>query len=249
MKLRLPTVSVLAAALLAPVVGSQASANHPETIDLPDGFAGEGVATGRLGTFYAGSRADGRVARGDLAGDERGVRRQTVGPRGDRAEGRPAARPAVGVRRGNGPAAVYDLDTGKGVEDAVDRAVVINDVVVTRDAAYFTNSLWPVIYRVPCRGGARSVNRRRSRSAARRQSSSRVQHQRDRRHARRAHADRRQQRQGALYTVDARTGASAEIDLGGDTVPTGDGILLVGRYCSCCRTAAPTASTRSPSCS
>ena len=33
---------------------------------------------------------------------------------------------------------------------------------------------------------------------------------------------------GRLYTVDARTGASAEIDLGGATVPTGDGILLVG---------------------
>ena len=34
---------------------------------------------------------------------------------------------------------------------------------------------------------------------------------------------------GELYTVDARTGASRRIDLGGDTVVTGDGILLVGR--------------------
>ncbi len=66
MKLRLVTASVVAAVLLAPVVGSPASANHPETIDLPAGFAGEGVATGRPGTFYAGSRTDGRIARGDL---------------------------------------------------------------------------------------------------------------------------------------------------------------------------------------
>jgi hypothetical protein len=34
---------------------------------------------------------------------------------------------------------------------------------------------------------------------------------------------------GELYTVDARTGASELIDLGGGSVPTGDGILLVGR--------------------
>ena len=34
---------------------------------------------------------------------------------------------------------------------------------------------------------------------------------------------------GELYTVDAESGASALIDLGGGSVPTGDGILLDGR--------------------
>ena len=34
---------------------------------------------------------------------------------------------------------------------------------------------------------------------------------------------------GELYTVDATTGDSELIDLGGGSVPTGDGILLAGR--------------------
>ena len=67
MKLRLVTASVLAAVLLAPVVGSPASAKHPETIDLP-GRASPARAWRPAdgGTFYAGSRTDGRIARGDL---------------------------------------------------------------------------------------------------------------------------------------------------------------------------------------
>ena len=42
---------------------------------------------------------------------------------------------------------------------------------------------------------------------------------------------------GELYTINAETGESALIDLGGATVPTGDGILLDGRTLTCCRTA------------
>ena len=39
---------------------------RPDTIDLPAGFAGEGVAGGAGNTFYAGSLADGRIARGQF---------------------------------------------------------------------------------------------------------------------------------------------------------------------------------------
>jgi hypothetical protein len=34
---------------------------------------------------------------------------------------------------------------------------------------------------------------------------------------------------GNLFTIDARTGASSQIDLGGGSLPSGDGILLVGQ--------------------
>ena len=34
---------------------------------------------------------------------------------------------------------------------------------------------------------------------------------------------------GVLYTVDPSTGAATQIDLGGDSVPNGDGILLQGK--------------------
>ena len=73
-------------------VAPAAASHFPETIDLPDpeNFAGEGVATGRHDTFYAGSRVDGRIARGDLRdGHERDLHRRADRRRGDRPEGRP----------------------------------------------------------------------------------------------------------------------------------------------------------------
>jgi hypothetical protein len=236
MKRRSRTVSVIAAALLAPVLaagaGSPVSAHGPETIDLPAGFAGEGVATGRLGTFYAGSRTGGHVARGDLrAGtSEVFVDEPLVGAAtGLKADLRHDLLWVAGA--GTGQAAVYDLDTGDGIV-ALTLATApsfINDVVVTRDAAYFTNSLTPVIYRVP-------VSRRGEIGAP--QTITLTGPAADfgpgfNLNGIEATSDGRtlivvNSSKGLLYTVDARTGASAEIDLGGATVPTGDGILLVG---------------------
>jgi hypothetical protein len=236
MNRRSRTVSLVAAALLTPVLvagaGSPASAHGPETIDLPAGFAGEGVATGRLGTFYAGSRVDGRVARGDLrAGtSEVFVDEPLVGEAtGLKADLRHGLLWVAGARTGQ--AAVYDLDTGEGIV-ALTLATApsfINDVVVTRDAAYFTNSLTPVIYRVPVSrrgevGQPQTI--RLSGPAAEFEPGFNL-------NGIEATIDGRtlivvNSAKGLLYTVDARTGASAEIDLGDATVPTGDGILLIG---------------------
>jgi hypothetical protein len=233
MKVRLATVTILAA-LLAPVVtvGSPASAHRPETIDLPEGFQGEGIASGRLGTFYAGSRADGRVARGDLRSgtsevfvDEPLVAAAT----GLKADLRHDLLWVAGA--GTGMAAVYDLGSGDGIV-ALTLATApsfINDVVVTRDAAYFTNSLTPVIYRVPVSrdgevGTPETITLRGP--AAEFVDGFNL-------NGIEATLDGRtlivvNSTKGLLYTIDARTGRSAEIDLGGATVPTGDGILLVG---------------------
>ena len=102
-------------------------------------------------------------------------------------------------------------------------------MVVTRDAAYFTNSLTPVIYRVPVSrqgevGEPETIPL--SGPAASSIAGFNL-------NGIEATLDGRtlivvNSAKGLLYTVDARTGASAEIDLGGATVPTGDGILLVG---------------------
>ena len=130
-----------------------------------------------------------------------------------------------------GQATVYDLDTGDGLAEFVltTEPSFINDVVVTHDAAYFTNSRTPEIYRVP-------VSRRGeigepetiplSGPAALFDPGFNI-------NGIDATLDGRtlivvNSAKGLLYTVDPRTGASAEIDLGGDTVKTGDGILLVG---------------------
>jgi hypothetical protein len=131
-----------------------------------------------------------------------------------------------------GQAAVYDLTTGEDVValTLTTNASFINDVVVTRDAAYFTNSLTAEIYRVPVSrngdvGTPQTIPL--SGPAAMFGPGFNL-------NGIDATADGRtlvvvNSAQGTLYTIDARTGASAEIDLGGGSVVTGDGILLMGR--------------------
>ena len=130
-----------------------------------------------------------------------------------------------------GRAAVYDLDSGAPVVAltlATDPSF-INDVIVTRDAAYFTNSVTPVIHRVPFsrRGGVGEPETIVLRGPAADYvdgfNLNGIEATNDGRTLVVVNSAT-----GRLFTVDARTGASAEIDLGGATVPTGDGILLVG---------------------
>ena len=124
--------AIIAAALLVPASSAGAAGGRHDprpcgsTIDLPEGFAGEGVAVGKGSTFYAGSLADGRIARGDLRA---GTSEVFVTA--------PVVAPAVGLkadlRHGllwvaggpTGMAAVYDLDTGlREAPDVDDRALL-----------------------------------------------------------------------------------------------------------------------------
>lgn len=222
-------LAVLAVASLA-LVGARP---FPEVIDLPEGIAGEGIATGQGSTFYAGSLANGQVARGDLAAGTAEV-----------FVDEPAVAPAVGlsvdvakdvlfVAGGpTGQAAAYDTTTGQAIASwtLTSDAAFINDVVATRDAAWFTNSMAGELYRVPIDPdgdlgqpetltltgpaadlvGAFNLNG--------------IDATQDGRHLVVVNST-----SGALFTVDPGTGASAPIDLGGDDVATGDGILLRGR--------------------
>jgi sugar lactone lactonase YvrE len=238
MRRRLKHVTLIAAMLVAPssvaFVADPASAQSPETIDLPEGFQGEGVATGRGGTFYAGSRVDGRIARGDV---HRGTSEVFVE--------KPLVPMATGLKAdvpngllwvagaGTGQAAVYDLDTGAGIRafTFTTETSFINDVVVTHDAAYFTNSVTPVLYRVPIgKRGALGAPETLVLSGPAADFGPGFNL-----NGIEATVDGRtlivvNSASGTLYTVDARTGASAQIDLGDATVPTGDGILLVGAH-------------------
>ncbi len=120
MKLTSVLTATIAVALTGGALTGGAAAAAPPggtTIDLPAGFAGEGISIGAGNTFYAGSLADGRIARGDLVAGTSEVWIDT-----------PAIAPAVGldadVGHGvlwvaggpSGSAAVYDLDTGDTVE-------------------------------------------------------------------------------------------------------------------------------------
>jgi hypothetical protein len=225
--------AIVAATVLLPVNHAAAVPRGDETIDLPAGFTGEGVAVGAGNTFYAGSRADGRIARGDL--------RQLTS---DVWVSTPAVTPAIGLatdlRHGllwvaggeSGQAAAYDLGS------ADDVAVLtlttgprfINDVVATRQAAYFTNSMAPELYRVPVsrQGGVGTPEIVRLTGPAGDFvpgfNLNGIDATRDGKTLIVVNSSK-----GELYTVDAATGASELIDLGGASVPTGDGILLHGR--------------------
>jgi sugar lactone lactonase YvrE len=229
--LLLSTAAVLAAA----VVSSTALARSvfPETIQLPNGWQPEGIAIGRGTTFYVGSIPTGAVYRGDLR----------TGRGAPLVQGAPG-RAAVGLAFDRGRLFVAGGATGKGfVYDAKSGALVrelqlatgagstfVNDVVVTKRAAWFTDSNRATLYKVPL-----AKNGRPAASAT----------------AVPLSGDFRlvsgfnlngidatpngktlvvvQSATGKLFRVSAATGVTTEIGLGGATVSNGDGILLHGR--------------------
>ena len=136
-----------------------AAAPYPASIPLPNDFAPEGIATGPEATFYAGSLTSGDIYRGSLRTGDGAIfvdappGRQAVGLKIERSAKRLWV--AGGV---SGHAYVYSTRDGSTVADLVLTAApnaLINDVVVTEDGAYFTDSFTPVIRKVPIGPGGR----------------------------------------------------------------------------------------------
>ena len=229
----------IVAALAIPATSVAADSGHghdgdrPDTIDLPAGFQGEGVAVGAGNNFYAGSVTDGRIARGDLRDATSDVFVSTPlvpSATGLKADQRHNLLWVSGA--GTGMAAVYNLKTGAPVTAltlTTTTPAFINDVIVTRDAAYFTNSNTPEIYRVPVsREGEVGTPETIALSgpAANFVAGFNL-------NGIEATANGRtlisiNSATGELFTIDAATGESALIDVDGMTFPTGDGILLQG---------------------
>ena len=140
--------AVCSLSIVLPATASAQSSNFPETIPLPVGFQPEGIASGKGSTYYAGSLATGAVLKGDL---RTGALLELV----------PAANgPAVGIAVdaknrvwvAGGPSGeirTYDGSTGDllGLYDG--GAGFLNDLVVTKNAVYATNSFSPVLAVVP----------------------------------------------------------------------------------------------------
>ncbi len=233
----LAATALAAAAVAGPVLlapGAVADRPLPDTIDAPAGFALEGVAAGQGRTFYVGSLADGRIARGD-------IRTGTM----DVFVSAPAMVSAVGLKADqrhdllwvaggpSGQAAVYDLHSGAPVATFALTAppAFINDVTVTRDAAWFTDSRSAVLHKVPVgRKGAVGQPEAVPLSGP----AAAIVAGQFNLNGITASADGKtllvvNSFKGELYAIDAATGASTLIDLGGASVAGGDGILLVGR--------------------
>jgi sugar lactone lactonase YvrE len=150
----LATFALFSLLILGMVLPVQAQP-FPEVISLPDGWQPEGIAVGDGATFYAGSLATGAVYSGDL---RTGVGAVLVPAQ----QGRIAVGLDLDSSTGNlfvaggpgGAGYVYDTGTGESLAvyaftDPVPGSTFVNDVVVTKDAAYFTDSFRPVFYKVP----------------------------------------------------------------------------------------------------
>ena len=148
---RIALIATFAALLATAATGSGAS-NFPETIALPNGWLPEGIAIAPGGTFYAGSRANGAVYGGSLRTGDGAI--VVPGQAGRVAVGVDYDRGRLFVAGGGtGDAFVYDAETGAEIA-AYDFAgpptnTFVNDVIVTRTAAWFTESRSAVLYKVP----------------------------------------------------------------------------------------------------
>jgi hypothetical protein len=142
-------LTVLILALLVPA--APAGSGAQSSIALPQEFRPEGIASGKGDSFYVGSIPQGAVFRGSYRTGEGAVLvpphegRNHIGLKVDKRFGRlfVAGGPSKGIY-------VYDSRTGEDIKAyALPSAGFINDVVLTRRAAYFTDSMVPVLYRVP----------------------------------------------------------------------------------------------------
>jgi hypothetical protein len=212
-----------------PTAALPATAAPPEAIALPDGFRPEGIVFGEGPTFYVGSLATGGIYRADARTGE-GELAVPSGPA-----------PALGLafdRRtkrlfvASGPAGgavVYDTRSGEQLAAITftTESSLVNDVVLTRDAAWFTDSVRPVLYRMslddpsdvseltlggdftlePGEFGANGIvamNRGDVLVIVRSDT-------------------------GQLFSVDPESGDATLIDLGDETVVMGDGLVARGR--------------------
>ena len=142
-------LTVVILALLVPA--APAGSGAQSSIALPDEFRPEGIASGKGDSFYVGSIPLGAVFKGSYRTGEGEVLvpphpgRNHIGLKVDTRFDRifVAGGPSHGIY-------VYDSKTGEDIKAfALPDAGFINDVVLTRRAAYFTDSMVPQLYRVP----------------------------------------------------------------------------------------------------
>ena len=225
---------LLLAATIAGIAASVALAkSFPATIALPNGWQPEGISVGDGNTFYVGSIPTGAVYRGDLRTGKGAT--LVAGVTGRAAIGIEHDRGRLFVAGGGtGKGFVYDARTGALIKEVQlatgGGATFVNDVVVTKRAAFFTDSNRAVLYRLGL-----------SKNGVPAATASALALTGDFQlvggfnlNGIDATPDGKtlvvvQSATGKLFRVVAATGATKAVDLGGTLVSNGDGLLLHGR--------------------
>jgi sugar lactone lactonase YvrE len=200
----------------------------PTLIQLPDNWLPEGIAIGRLPFAYFGSRADGSIYRANLVNGTGKVISQGPGT------------PSVGLKidsRGRlfvaggtgGDARVVNAFTGEVLASYrfTTADSFINDVVLTDSAAWFTNTRTAVLYevplgrhgRLPAADGFRALTLTGDIPV---NAGNGIVETPDGRALLVVSA-------GQLFHVNKSTGATTLVDLAGESLTNGDGLLLRGR--------------------
>jgi hypothetical protein len=222
------TMLALAGGVVSAAPAASETTLFPEVISLPDGWQPEGIATGRGTSFYVGSLRDGAIYAGSLRTGEGSV--LVPGEAGRVAVGIEVdSRNRIWVAGGpTGTGRVYDASTGAELASysfAPAGTTFVNDVVVTQDAAYFTDSLNPVLYVVPLGpGGAPGPSQTLPLTGELQYTAGFNVNGIE------ASPDGRtllvvQSNLGLLFTVSAATGTTTQVDLGGASLTNGDGLL------------------------
>jgi sugar lactone lactonase YvrE len=206
----------------------------PDVISLPDGFAPEGI-TSAGNDIFVGSIPTGAIYRADITSGEGTI---AVPARADHASlgmkiddlqrlwvaGGPTGKAFVHDARSGAEIAAYTLST--------DKQTFINDVVLTPGAAWFTDSKSDSVYRVAIPnspiGGPEAVSALKLTGDYKSETG----------------ADAFnlngiawtgtdliavQSATGTLFKIDPKTGMATRIDLGGEKMEAGDGLLIEGQ--------------------
>ncbi|MEX1093024.1 MAG: superoxide dismutase [Acidimicrobiia bacterium] len=213
------------------VASPAAASSFPESIPLPIGYQPEGVDT-RGSTAYAGSLADGDVVTVNLRTGEVAHLVDNDPADGRIAVGLKVDRGLLFVAGGpTGMAFIYDARTGAEVAtlQLTDPAAgtFVNDVIVSGDSAWFTDSFQPQLYRVPLRGN--SVGAPQTIPLSGPAGDFVAGFNLNGIEAAGGELIVVNSSKGELYAVGT-DGTSRTIDLGGDLVTAGDGLLRIGSH-------------------
>jgi sugar lactone lactonase YvrE len=225
-------MAIVATTILVPFSLGAFAGAFPALISLPADFGPEGIAVGNGATFYVGSLGGpagttrGQILTGNL---RTGDFVELVAPNGVPTTGikhDPRSNLLFVARAGSGMGTVYDAASGAQVAayQFQTAPTFINDVVVTRAAAYFTDTQAPFLYRVALgpAGDPAATGTRISLPGDFRTNG--IVATRNGEHLLVVNAT-----DARLYRIDTATNAVVPVDLGATTLPNADGLLLRGK--------------------
>jgi hypothetical protein len=240
MKQLVRTLFVLFAALFAcglPGVANAAPQFFPSSIQLPNGWRPEGIARGYDTTVYSGSTETGAIYQADIRTGRGSI--LVPGIAGSVAVGLhfdPRTHLLYVAGGATGKIYIYDTVAGTAVATitaTTDPVTFVNDVTLTRDAAFFTDSYRAFFYRVPLSSHGRLPANPVAEQIPLSGDFAMVGAGAFNANGIVAVPGTEQliivnSALGTLYRVDSATGKASLIDLNGANVLNGDGLLLAG---------------------